>query len=143
MDNGNGPSNHCPQAATTNNRVASPTLEATCSLLLVAGWGSPLMRWRLNSGMCGADAMIAPRSHSAAACPLAPLGMRRPITRRWLRWSSGNWIENTWSLRSEEHTREHQSLMRTPYAAFCLNVKYNATGVDSKGTGMNPGTSRA
>src|SRR3546814_1634110 len=27
------------------------------------------------------------------------------------------------SLRSEEHTSELQSLMRTPYAVFCLNKK--------------------
>src|SRR3546814_2387161 len=33
----------------------------------------------------------------------------------------GNWI------RSEEHTSELQSLMRIPYALFCLTIKHSST----------------
>src|SRR3546814_6783909 len=32
-------------------------------------------------------------------------------------------VENEWPIRSEEHTSELQSLMRTSYAVFCLNKK--------------------
>src|SRR3546814_10300541 len=35
------------------------------------------------------------------------------------------WRRNWWQLRSEEHTSELQSLMRTSYAVFCLKKKKN------------------
>src|SRR3546814_9607145 len=34
---------------------------------------------------------------------------------------------DAWPLRSEEHTSELQSLMRTPYAVLCLKKKKNKT----------------
>src|SRR3546814_9962373 len=34
---------------------------------------------------------------------------------------------NVWTLRSEEHTSELQSLMRISYAVFCLQKKQNIT----------------
>src|SRR3546814_5298747 len=36
-------------------------------------------------------------------------------------------FDNARSLRSEEHTSELQSLMRTSYAAFCVNKKHSNT----------------
>src|SRR3546814_9805607 len=42
----------------------------------------------------------------------------------------GGYITSTWGLfqaRSEEHTSELQSLMRTSYAVFCLKKKITVT----------------
>src|SRR3546814_8255939 len=59
----------------------------------------------------------------AISCPTRPLA--RAASRHLARISastcrSAPWLERN---RSEEHTTELQSLMRTSYAVFCLNKK--------------------
>src|SRR3546814_9005384 len=56
-----------------------------------------------------------------------PLDWTRPLEGRWIRfWPWPYGLSGGGSaLRSEEHTSELQSLMRTSYAVFCLKKKNN------------------
>src|SRR3546814_7865412 len=54
-------------------------------------------------------------SPKASARPVAMMMMTATMS------ATGPW------MRSEEHTSELQSLMRIPYATFCLQKKHNST----------------
>src|SRR3546814_8291222 len=47
----------------------------------------------------------------------------RASMRQLERWNNENFRFSTHTVRSEEHTSELQSLMRTSYAVFCLKKK--------------------
>src|SRR3546814_2254679 len=63
---------------------------------------------------------LAPAKHSRPARQLAPKRLVRPA-----RGCSPAASQAKASKRSEEHTSELQSLMRTSYAVFCLKKKNN------------------
>src|SRR3546814_6360604 len=44
-------------------------------------------------------------------------------TKKAARYTGGLWVGKFLKTRSEEHTSELQSLMRSPYAVFCLKKK--------------------
>src|SRR3546814_5420873 len=50
--------------------------------------------------------------------------------------STSRVFQPTWSVRSEEHTSELQSLMRISYAVFCLKKKKKKTNTRLKYTHM-------
>src|SRR3546814_5592637 len=55
-------------------------------------------------------------------------GMSPALQRRWRIWRKHRWSAGrppTSTSRSEEHTSELQSLMRSSYAVFCLKKKNN------------------
>src|SRR3546814_8645341 len=54
---------------------------------------------------------------------LGPTGFRQTLQRRFAAVEGSNEICGFDRLRSEEHTSELQSLMRTSYAGFCLKKK--------------------
>src|SRR3546814_1418423 len=69
-------------------------------------------RWRYSSGVCHADwALLGARVEEIQA----PILLIVP--------KSDFRIEDTWLVRSEEHTSDLQSLMRISYAVFCLKKK--------------------
>src|SRR3546814_10535494 len=64
--------------------------------------------------------------------PGRPIGLRPLPGRGWIYAAERNYLvlergadgwTASWELRSEEHTSELQSLMRTHYAVFCLKKK--------------------
>src|SRR3546814_3814971 len=71
---------------------------------------TPLGRTALRTGFCAAMPSNWLRAASKAACP-------RPA------WSFSSKSKPV--ARSEEHTSELQSLMRSSYAVFCLKQKHN------------------
>src|SRR3546814_4094875 len=87
-------------------------------LAFIAGFG-------LAAGFFGARAMLWSAllifliAHRAALSGLN-VDFSNPVSREqlWIMWGQG-------ASRSEEHTSELQSLMRTSYAVFCLKKKKN------------------
>src|SRR3546814_2973321 len=58
----------------------------------------------------------------------APLGSAFPSSRSTAISESAGKL---WPLRSEEHTSELQSLMRSSYAVFCLTQKHHTNNLDT------------
>src|SRR3546814_3435750 len=79
---------------------------------------------RVNSGTAVADAALA----SFGICQLPDFYVEPYI--------------NSGSLRSEEHTSELQSLMRTSYAVFCLKKKKKTTNTIIATPQLEPTTHR-
>src|SRR3546814_6241311 len=65
---------------------------------------------------------ISSAVHSTTLPPL-----RQKVAKRLVLIMPRVWLD--WSLRSEEHTSELQSLMRISYAVFCLKKKKNKTTI--------------
>src|SRR3546814_7953988 len=75
-----------------------------------------------------------PRNRSSkGVCIMTSVSTTGPGPAKLLWWTPGDWnaffgfgtniLVNVLVLRSEEHTSELQSLMRTSYAVFCLKQK--------------------
>src|SRR3546814_10157559 len=60
----------------------------------------------------------------ARYCVFEPISVMAPgMSKRQLSQSASQRCSNTFTMRSEEHTSELQSLMRISYAVFCLKKK--------------------
>src|SRR3546814_2635873 len=105
--------------------VAGPVLLVTALTGILMVWKEPLR------GLVGAEGKPTPAVAEQAGRPLAPLDDLVARARadfggtplRQIRFSSGGRVVAVYLDRSEEHTSELQSLMRIPYAVFCLQKK--------------------
>src|SRR3546814_2872688 len=89
-------------------------------------------RWFLSAPMCDGFLMLA-QAKGGLSCFLVPRflpdGTVNPLRLQRLKEKLGNRsnasseVELEGAHRSEEHTSELQSLMRTSYAVFCLKKK--------------------
>src|SRR3546814_8109434 len=78
--------------------------------------------WRSQSSAAVSNA-VATSASSASSSPQFPVPGPIPCSAGWARASSSICAEIRPTVRSEEHTSELQSLMRSTYAAFCLKKK--------------------
>src|SRR3546814_2929744 len=77
---------------------------------------------------------LGPTGQNWGLSPLSPHGLREAAYRPFIdalranmRHSGAVRIDHVMALRSEEHTSELQSLMRSSYAVFCLKKKKKKT----------------
>src|SRR3546814_10488813 len=85
--------------------------------------GPILRRGGAGSTACCPVRCLACCAGATAPVLIAPSNMLFPSTRRRTQPARSHW-----SARSEEHTSELQSLMRTSSAVFCLNKNNTNTG---------------
>src|SRR3546814_1636207 len=80
----------------------------------------------LWASTCTAPPLLLPASSPAASCEACTVSSRReemPVKRLVSETIAVSVCCRELSTRSEEHTSELQSLMRTSYAVFCLKKK--------------------
>src|SRR3546814_8207701 len=87
----------------------------TFTALAIAGF---FMLWWLPQTVCGAAVLLG-----VATGGLFPIALLLPLEFSSSRSEATRLSGLTQSGRSEEHTSELQSLMRTSYAVFCLKKK--------------------
>src|SRR3546814_9467755 len=86
----------------------------------IVALGDGVQRWKLGDRVC---ALVAGGGY-ATYC-LAPGEQCLPVPAGLDMAEAAALPENWFTVRSEEHTSELQSLMRISYAVFCLKKKHN------------------
>src|SRR3546814_5626645 len=108
-------------------RVLPPLTELETLLFRTNGVGFVLLTATLLTGVLFVDDLFAQHLvHKTVLSILSWLAFGALLIGRW-RWGWRGAVAARWTLaamelqgRSEEHTYELQSLMRTPYAVFCV-----------------------
>src|SRR3546814_3835101 len=89
-----------------------------------AGPREILLQRRLDCGVvCRLDLSLQDRDHRLEVVFRTLMNLRHDR----LGGDGGRWRQQVDTARSEEHTSELQSLMRTSYAVFCLKTKNTKT----------------
>src|SRR3546814_2307293 len=97
----------------------------------MTGWKTPMLRLPMNPGTTWVNERTVETSAAESESPVIAVTATATSCRRSSRRVAVTMMSEIPELdRSEEHTSELQSLMRTSYAVFCLKKKKQCTQPD-------------